>query len=180
MRYPSDGLLRFLYKAPLVEWRMGLGPILRRFHLLVLTTRGRKSGKPRYTMLEHSMMDGKAYIAPGWGPKTRWYQNILSDPRVTVQRGGKPYGAIARRVTDDGELMRLYEVMHGKSPVWKQYLDSWGVRDTVQDFVAKKDRLIVLALDPQDELPRPGLRTDLLWIWPVGVAVAVAGYFVVR
>jgi deazaflavin-dependent oxidoreductase (nitroreductase family) len=180
MRYPSGGLLWFLYRAPLVEWRMGLGLILRRFHLLVLTTRGRKSGKPRHTMLEHSMMGGRAYVAPGWGAKTQWYRNILSDARVTVQSSGKPYGAIARRVTDDDELARLYEVIRGKSPVWRQYLDSWDVQDTVQDFVAKKNRLCVLRLDPLDELPLPGIRTDLVWIWPAAVMVAIAVYFIVR
>src|SRR5713226_3507768 len=166
MRYPSGGLLRWFYKAPLVEWRLGLGPLLRRFRLLVLTTRGRKTGKPQHTMLEHSMMDGKAYIAPGWGQRTQWYQNIFADPRVTVQRGGKPYGAIARRVAADDGLKRLYDMMHGKSPVWRQYLESWGVEDTAEAFVANKDRLIVLQLDPIEGVPLPGIRTDLVWIYP--------------
>lgn len=179
MRYPSGGLLWFLYRVPLVEWRMGLGLILRRFRFLVLTTRGRKSGKPRHTMLEHSMMGGRAFIAPGWGAKTQWYRNILSDARVTVQSSGKPYGAIARRVTHDDELARLYEVIRGKSPAWGQYLDSWGVQDTVQDFVAKKDRLCILRLDPLGELPLPGIRTDLVCIWPAVVMLAMAVYFIV-
>ena len=116
----------------------------------------------------------------GWGAKTQWYRNILSDARVTVQSSGKPYGAIARRVTHDDELARLYEVIRGKSPVWGQYLDSWGVQDTVQDFVAKKDRLCILRLDPLDELPLPGIRTDLVCIWPAVVMLAMAVYFTVR
>lgn len=158
MRYPSGGLLWFLYRVPLVEWRMGLALILRRFRFLVLTSRGRKSGKPRHTMLEHSMMGGRAFIASGWGAKTQWYRNILSDARVTVQISGKPYGAIARRVADDDELARLYEVIRGKSPVWGQYLhnlDSWGVQDTVQDFVAKKDTAVHLAAGPSGRASAP-------------------------
>lgn len=50
----------------------------------------------------------------GWGAKTQWYRNILSDARVTVQSSGKPYGAIARRVTHDDELARLYEVIRAR------------------------------------------------------------------
>ena len=163
MRYPSGGWLLWFYKAPLLQWRLGLGPVLRRFRCIVLTTRGRKSGKARHTMLEHTVMDCVAYIAPGWGLRTQWYLNILADPRVTVQRAGKTYGAIAHRVTDDRELARLYGVTHGRSPVWKQYLDSWGVQDTVEDYVAKKNRLCVLRLDPTAEIPLPELHPDLVW-----------------
>ena len=172
MRYPSGGWLRWFYKAPLVEWRLGLGPLLRCFRCVVLTTRGRKSGRPRHTMLEHDVMDGVAYIAPGWGDRTQWYQNILDDPHVTVQRAGKTYGATARRVTDDTELRRLYVATRGRSPVWKQYLDSWGVQDTAEDYVANKDRLVVLRLDPAAEVPFPGLRADLVWIWPAALFIA--------
>ena len=141
---------------------------------MVLTTRGRKSGKTRHTMLEHAVMDGVAYIAPGWGLRTQWYLNILADPRVTVQRAGKTYGAIARRVADDVELARLYGITHGRSPVWKQHLNSWSVQDTVEDYVAKKDRLYVLRLDPTAEIPLPELNPDLVWTWPVTLIVGTA------
>ena len=180
MRYPSGGWLRWFYQAPLVAWRLGLGPLLRRLRCIVLTTRGRKSGNARHTMIEHATMDGVAYISPGWGLRTQWYLNILADPRVTVQCAGKTYGAIARRITDDTELARLYGVTHGRSPVWEQYLDSWGVEDTVEDYVAKKDRLVVLRLDPTEEIPFPGLRADLVWIWPVALAVAAAFWLAFR
>ena len=83
MRYPSGDLRRLVYKTPLVEWRMGFGPIQRRFRFLVLTTRGRKSGRPRHTILELSMMAGKAYIAPGWGAKTQRNYCIFTAVRGT-------------------------------------------------------------------------------------------------
>ena len=31
MRYPSGGWLRWFYRAPLWQWRLGLGFVLRRF-----------------------------------------------------------------------------------------------------------------------------------------------------
>lgn len=95
MRYPTGGWLLWFYKAPLLAWRLGLGTIPRHFRCMVLTTRGRKSSRSRHTMVEHSVLDGLVYIAPGWGYRTQWYLNILSDPRVTVQRGRRTYGAIA-------------------------------------------------------------------------------------
>lgn len=134
----------------------------------------RKSDKPRHTPLEHSWHDGRIYIAPGWGERTQWYLNILADPHVTVQRGWRTWGAVARRAMDDQELRALYLATRGKSPVWKQYLASWGVEDTVEDFLAKKDRLIMLRLDPNNESTPPGLKADLIWVWPIVVAAAAA------
>jgi len=181
MAYPTrHSFLWLFYKAPLLQYRLGLGPLVRRFfRMLVLTTRGRKSGRPRYTMLEHTWHNGRAYIAPGWGNRTLWYQNILADPSVTVQRGGSAYGAVAVRVTDNAELANLYRVMAGKSPVWKQYLDSWGIVDTMDDYLAKKERLVVLRLDPTTGVHLPPLRTDLIWLWPV-VAVALIAWAMLR
>lgn len=179
MAYPArHSFLWLFYKAPLLLHRLGLAPLLDRFfRMLVLTTRGRKSGCPRYTMLEHTWHNDRGYIAPGWGDHTLWYQNILDDPRVTVQRGGAVYGAVAFRVTDNAELADLYRVMAGKSPVWKQYLASWDIEDTLADYLAKKDRLVVLRLDPTRDVPLPPLRTDLIWLWPVAALAVVAWAF---
>lgn len=181
MAYPRRlGLLWAFYKAPLLLHRLGGGFVLRGlFRLLVLTTRGHRSGRPRHTMLEHTWHNGRAYIAPGWGERTLWYRNIVADPRVTVQRSGTPYGATAVRVTDDAELAGLYSVSAGKSHVWKQYLNSWGIEDTLQDYLAKKDRLIVLRLDPSSALRLKALRADLVWIWPF-LAAALAAWLLLR
>ncbi len=172
-RYPS-GWRKALFKLPLLGWRLGLGPVLGRapFRLLILTTRGRNSGQPRHTALEHSVVEGKTYVAPGWGSRTQWYRNILADPLVTVQARGGSFGAIARPVIDPDEARAVYRQIHGKSPVWKQYLDSWGVEDTEDDFVAKVDWLCPIRLDPIERVPLQPLRADLLWVWPIAAALA--------
>jgi deazaflavin-dependent oxidoreductase (nitroreductase family) len=172
--YPAGGWRRAMFKLPLIGWRMGLEPLMRPMRLIVLTTRGRITGRPRRTMLEHTYLNGHVYIAPGWGNKTQWYMNVLSEPRVTVQRNGKACGAKARLVTDAAELTALYQ--HGsKSPVWRQYLESWGIEDTLEDFLAKKDRIPTLRLDVLSERPpMPPLRVDLWWVW---IAIVIVGLF---
>jgi deazaflavin-dependent oxidoreductase (nitroreductase family) len=174
--YPSSVLRRAFFKAPLVMWRMGLRPLLDPW-MLVLTQRGRKSGLPRHTMLEYSIVDGRIYISPGWGTRTRWYQNVLADPHVTVQMDGETFGAVVQQVFDDGELARVYEVVSKRSPVWKPYLDSWGVKDTLSDFLAHKDRIPTLHLEPQRTLPVPPMEADLLWVWPAVAAVGIAAWY---
>ena len=170
---------------PLLYWRLGLRPLLvrgRLFRFLVLSTKGRKSGKARHTMLTHIVLDGRIYIGAGWGERTQWYQNILADPRVTVQARGRAHGAVGRVVTDDEELRRLYWQLRGIGPLWlwRRSLASWDIRDDVEDFVAKKGRIPFLSLDPLGECPLPPLRADLVWVWPALAIIAVTAYALLR
>jgi deazaflavin-dependent oxidoreductase (nitroreductase family) len=142
--HPSRGWRRALMRMPLLYWRLGLKPLLVRARLcrfLVLTTKGRKSGRTRHTMLAHVVLDGRIYIGAGWGENTQWYRNILADPRVTVQARGPALGAVARVITDDAERRRLYWHLRGISPLWlwRRALVSRGIRDEVEDFVVKKE-----------------------------------------
>lgn len=172
MVYPSRGWRKQFMKMPLRYWRMGLGPILQRW-FVVLTTTGRKSQQPRHTMLEFSVMDGKTYIGSGWGERPDWCQNIAADPRVTIQSNEGTKSAIAQRVTSDEEMARLYHVAKArKSPVWKEYLESLGIEDTVEDYVAKKERLVIFRLDPCSEKTPAPMKTDLVWVWGV-IAIVV-------
>ncbi len=182
--YPGRGWRRLLFKAPVVYWRLGLGPIFGRI-LLLLTTTGRKSGRPRRTMLDYTVMEGRKYVASGWG-ETRWYKNILADPRVTVQTKDGVERAVAQPVTDDGEVARLYGLCRERARrlpwerAWKQWLDSWDIQDNVEDFVAKKDRLYFLRLDPTDETTPGPVRADLIWVWPLLLLGALLVYFLTR
>lgn len=51
MPYPK-GLLKLLFKSPILLYRLGLGLFVGRL-FMVLTTIGRKSGKPRRTGCDH-------------------------------------------------------------------------------------------------------------------------------
>lgn len=182
--YPGRGWRRIWMRTPLLYWRLGLKPLITRarfFRFLVLTTRGRKSGQPRHTMLAHFVLDGRIYIGAGWGQRTQWYQNILVDPRVTVDVRGPAFGAVARSVTDE-ELRKIYWHARGMGPLWmwKRSLESWDIRDEVEDFVAKRDRIPFLRLDPAGECPLPPLRADLVWVWPLLALIAAAAYVLLR
>jgi deazaflavin-dependent oxidoreductase (nitroreductase family) len=177
MAHPGHGLRRWFYRAPLYAWRLGLS-VLMRSRFMVLTSRGHRSGRPRHTMLEYVSLDGKPYIAAGWGGTSAWVKNLLADPRVYVQSGlGSTFG-IARRTTDPDVLRRIYPEMK-KSPIWKQYTDSWGVEGASEDDVAANaDRLWTFVIDPDDTASTSeldGLHRDLAWIWIVIAVLVVIG-----
>ncbi|MGO9342148.1 MAG: nitroreductase family deazaflavin-dependent oxidoreductase [Acidimicrobiales bacterium] len=73
--------------------------------IIVVTTRGNKTGRLRKNPLMRVEHDGEyALVASKGGAPTNpvWYHNIVSDPTaVVIQDGREPFDAIVRQVTGD-------------------------------------------------------------------------------
>jgi deazaflavin-dependent oxidoreductase (nitroreductase family) len=90
---------------------------------LLLTTRGRRSGKLRRTPLIYSR-DGDRYVVVasyGGSPQhPDWYFNLSDEPRVTIQVG--PDVMPARAATAPGtDRERLWGQMTGIWPAYDEY-----------------------------------------------------------
>jgi deazaflavin-dependent oxidoreductase (nitroreductase family) len=98
------------------EWRPGV-------FTLLLTTRGRRSGKLRRTALIYGR-DGDAYLvvaSQGGDPRhPAWYLNLLDEPEVEVQVGGETFTARARTATPQ-EKPRMWSTMTGTWPAYDDY-----------------------------------------------------------
>jgi|SRR5689334_531974 deazaflavin-dependent oxidoreductase (nitroreductase family) len=80
------------------------GTTLRGLPVVVLTTRGNKSGKVRKSPLMRVEHEGKyaAVASLGGAPKNPvWYYNVLADPHVELQDGTVKREMVAREVTGD-------------------------------------------------------------------------------
>ena len=93
-------LLRFrpLVRAPVWIYKARAGALLGS-RILMLEHIGRKSGAPRYVVLEafdHPTPD--TYVVPsGFGEKAQWFRNVKANPRVRVYiRSHAPVPATAR------------------------------------------------------------------------------------
>jgi deazaflavin-dependent oxidoreductase (nitroreductase family) len=100
-------LQRFLWRlfnlGPRLAYAIGLGPVVGRF-VLLLTTRGRKSGRPRVTPLVYEQ-DGKTVtVASTRGPSADWLRNIQADPRVSVRVAGQEFRGEAEVVRDPEQI----------------------------------------------------------------------------
>ena len=181
MRYPGGGWRRSMFKAPLILWRLGFGPVIGRV-MLVLTHTGRKSGLPRHTMVEYHMLDGVKYVPCAFGPRSDWYKNITADPRVTIQTARGSERSFAVRVTDNQELLAVYDLfMRRDPPLTRWYLDSLDIQPNHDDVLAKKERINWFRFDPTDEDTPPALETDLVWVLPiVGIGLLVSWVFIHR
>ncbi|HEX6233192.1 MAG TPA: nitroreductase family deazaflavin-dependent oxidoreductase [Jiangellaceae bacterium] len=90
---------------------------------LLLTTRGRKTGKLRRTALIYGR-DGDRYVVVGsnGGARTNpdWYFNLREHPDVTVQVEGEVFAARARPA-DPEERPRLWRIMTQIWPTYETY-----------------------------------------------------------
>ena len=90
---------------------------------LLLTTRGRKTGKLRRTPLYYGR-DGDRYVLVGsnGGVRTHpdWYFNVLANPAVVVQVRGETFPALALPAGAD-ERPRLWEMMIDLVPQYVGY-----------------------------------------------------------
>jgi deazaflavin-dependent oxidoreductase (nitroreductase family) len=91
--------------------------------VLLLTTRGAKSGQPRLAPVVYSR-DGDNYVivASKGGAPTHpaWYHNLLANPVVTVEVGRETFEARAR-VTEGAERDRLFAQRAADSPNFAEY-----------------------------------------------------------
>lgn len=98
------------------EWQPGV-------YTLLLTTRGRRSGKLRRTALIYGR-DGDRYAvvaSQGGDPRhPAWYLNLLDSPEVEVQVGAEKFTARAR-TADAGEKARLWPLMTAIWPAYDEY-----------------------------------------------------------
>ena len=160
--YPS-GWVKWLYKTPILLYRLGLGFLVGRL-FMVLTTVGRKSGQPRRTAIEFHEFKGRRYVFSAWGTKADWYHNIQSNPLTTIQTWRGAESVQARRLTSDPELTEAFEFAMS-NPTMRTVMRSAGFDLTLKQFLAEKDRFTFVTFDPTDQNTPEPLHADLIWVW---------------
>ena len=103
---------------------------------LILTTLGRRSGKPRRLALIYSQ-DGDRYVVVaskgGADQHPEWYRNLLEHPEVQVQVMADRFRARARTATPE-EHERL----------WPRMVEIWPDYDKYQAKTARQIPLVIL------------------------------------
>lgn len=167
MAYPADELRRWMFRAPITLWRLGLGPVIGPRFMLITHT-GRSSGLPRRAIVEYATWQAHKYAIAAWGDAADWVKNITADPRVTVQTHIGTERMCAVRETGDEALRHVYAAFMRVSPVmFNWYLTSLEIEANPNAVVAHKDRLSIWRFDPTAEPTPPPVEADLTWVWPV-------------
>jgi deazaflavin-dependent oxidoreductase (nitroreductase family) len=115
-RSKPAGLLRLLFRLPVYVYRVRLGWLFgHRF--LLLTHRGRKTGRIRQTVLEVVLYDaatGESTVVSAWGERAEWYRNLRAAPALEVQTGWRRYRPVQRFLSHDEAAAAFteYERLH--------------------------------------------------------------------
>ncbi|CAO5236687.1 nitroreductase family deazaflavin-dependent oxidoreductase [Frankia sp. AgKG'84/4] len=114
------------------------GNTMKGLPIIILSTKGAKSGKLRKTPLMRVERDGRyAVVASLGGAPTHpvWYFNIVADPHVELQDGADRRDYVAREVTGDE-----------KAGWWKTAVAAYP---DYEDYQRNTDRVIpVFVLEP--------------------------------
>ncbi|MEV6812199.1 nitroreductase family deazaflavin-dependent oxidoreductase [Micromonospora sp. NPDC051296] len=120
---PADRAVGRLTRGRVVA--LGLVPSL------IVTTTGRKSGRPRSNPLLY-VPDGDAYVVIGsnWGQPRQpaWALNLLAEPRAEVDVAGHRIPVRAQLATG-AERDRLWRLLVDEWPAYQTYVERAGDRD---------------------------------------------------
>lgn len=165
-------------RIPLLLYRLGLGEVANAANILVLTTRGHKTGLIRHTPLEYRQHGSKIYLVSAWGERPNWYQNLRANPIVTLQQGRKQISARAHPVTNSGEALGVLHLFRRRAPViYDAVLARMSDREdiaprTLPDITAQ---ITIVRLTPEaGASDLPPLPANLSWIVPSGLVISLS------
>jgi len=108
-------ILRLIHMPPRIVYALGLGPLIGNI-VLLLTTVGRKSGKPRVTPLQFEEIDGRIYLGAAFGRKADWVRNIEANPKVEVRLKSRRFSGSAELITDPKQIADFLQVRLRRHP----------------------------------------------------------------
>jgi deazaflavin-dependent oxidoreductase (nitroreductase family) len=168
--YSQARLTKLLLKLPVFAYRLGLGAVVGWTPVMVLTTRGRKSGEPRFTPVEYRRHGSKLYVISGWGVEAQWVQNLLHDPDAAVKIGHRHFAARAALVTDSAEAARALYMYRQVSPVLNRF--GGAVPISLRNLDQTAASYTIMRLDILNAQPTlPGVPANWMWVWPLTIAL---------
>lgn len=107
--------------------------------IVIITTRGNKSGKLRKTALMRVEYDGEYALVASMGGQPKhpvWYHNLVADPTaVMIQDGPEPFDAVVREVTGD-ERATWWERAVAAYPPYAEYQER--TERVIPVFIARR------------------------------------------
>jgi len=116
---------RRLLRFPVLLYRLRLGFLVSR-SVLLLTTTGRKTGKPRVAAVGYiqDRAAGRLYLTAGWKGESHWFRNVIAHPRVRVRLGRHRFEGIATPASEDA-AMNVIKEYNRRNPFGSRIWERW-------------------------------------------------------
>ncbi len=135
-------------------YRIGILPLFGMSkNIMLLTTRGRKSGRLRDTPIGYFRIDGVIYVFTGWGPNANWYRNIQANPQdVSLQIGLRRFPVSVETVRDPQDVQQILEKLVTQDPAGAKMLMGWDPstdRLETADFSLMLEKVLTVRFHPR-------------------------------
>lgn len=155
-------------------FRLGLGGLIcgpLGGWVMILRTRGRRTGRPRHAGLDYVIDGGSVYCLAGFGRDTHWFRNLLADPHVEVMLPGRTLAGTAEEVTDLDERARVVPRIIRASgvPGFMIGCNPWTAPD--ERIVELLAGIPLVRIRPTGIAPGPADPGGRLWVVKVLLAV---------
>lgn len=114
VRPRPTGLMRVLVRMPVLLYRLRLGGLIGK-HTLLLTTTGRRTGRARVVPLDYQQEGDTLYLIPEQGTHATWYRNLVAQPEVALQVGGRRIAGVATPLADPQEKAHVLKLFVRRS-----------------------------------------------------------------
>lgn len=104
--------------------------------LLLLHTKGKRTGASRTNPMMYLDLDGRRYVfasKAGADTDPDWFHNLVANPAVKVEVGEESYDAVATPV-DDEERTRVYDEQARRFPQFAEYASKTSRRIPVVEL----------------------------------------------
>jgi deazaflavin-dependent oxidoreductase (nitroreductase family) len=126
---PEDEMVseREFNKRNIEEFRANGGKVggqFEGFPLLLLTSKGAKSGAERLNLIGYFDIDDKIYVVgsgAGRDQSPAWVFNLRANPNVTVEIGADPAKRVVANELPPDERDRIYDLVVERAPGFGEY-----------------------------------------------------------
>jgi len=135
-------LLNTLSPIPFPPWFMQLGG-----RLIVLMTRGRRSGRERSTALLYFDHGTKRYVVASFAGVDQHparYLNLVAEPHVTAEVHGERTPYVARAL-DEGVAAELWPFLEGAYAGFRRYRRRTARQIPIVELIPDPDRAVPVA-----------------------------------
>lgn len=119
---------RRIFRFPVVLYRLGLGFLISR-SVLLLTTKGRKTGRPSVAAVGYIRRPktGNLYLTAGWKGESNWYKNVMANPRVRVQLGRHRFEGLVAPAAE-ADAFSVIQEYNRRNPFGPRIWERWTRR----------------------------------------------------
>jgi deazaflavin-dependent oxidoreductase (nitroreductase family) len=150
-------LLKFFFKVPVWIHKMGFGGWERLVgaQWMLITTIGRKTGKPRDVMvdvMDYDKATDTYYVEAAYGARADWYRNMQSNPVFEAKVGRRKFKARAGALTTDGAGELLVRFYRSKPAYTRSVMAMAGMKFKDEDELRViAGNIMLLAVKPEKE-----------------------------